>query len=185
VPGIRIGAPARRSCGKPRRGSADRAKVIDFTVPISGNNYGVVTREDTGVNTLADLNRETATVAMARGTAILPLVQSLLPKAKFLLLDNIPDRDRTLAQGRADAIVDLVDNPQMVKTFPEVKWKIFATPEMPVSYDSLGVAKGNASLRDWLNIAIWEMHSSGQIAALWTKWFGRPMASPVPVSPFF
>jgi polar amino acid transport system substrate-binding protein len=165
--------------------SADRAKVIDFTVPITGNNYGVVTREDTHISTLAELNRETATIAMARGTAVLPTVQALLPKAKFILLDNIPDRDRTLAQGRADAIVDLIDNPAMVKTYPDLHWKIFATPEIPGSYDCLGVAKGNASLRDWLNIAIWELHTSGFIAADWTKWFGRPMPAPVPVSPFF
>jgi polar amino acid transport system substrate-binding protein len=165
--------------------SADRAKVIDFTVPITGNNYGVMTRVDTHVTTLADLNRETATIAMARGTAVLPTVQAMLPQAKFILLDNIPDRDRALSQGRADAIVDLIDNPDMVKVYPDMQWKIFPTPEIPGSYDCLGVAKGNSSLRDWLNVAVWELHASGFIAANWTKWFGRPMPTPVPFSPFF
>ena len=165
--------------------TSDRAKVIDFTVPITGNNYGVITREDTHVDKLSDLNRESATIAMSRGTAVLAAVQALLPKARFILLDNIPDRDRTVAQGRADAIVDLVDNPGMTKTFPNVKWKLFATPEIPGSYDSLGVAKGNQALRDWLNIAIWELHSSGAVAAAWEKWFGRPMAAAVPASPYF
>ncbi|MFK8251803.1 transporter substrate-binding domain-containing protein [Ancylobacter terrae] len=165
--------------------TSERAKVIDFTVPISGNSYGIITREDTGIATLDDLNQENRTIAMSRGTAVLAAVQARLPKAKFLLLDNIPDRDRTVAQGRADAIVDLIDSTRVAKTYPDVKWRIVATPELAPSFDGIAVAKGNETLRLWLNIAIWELHNSGTILETWQKWFGKPMATPVPVSPFF
>jgi polar amino acid transport system substrate-binding protein len=58
-------------------------------------------------------------------------------------------------------------------------------PEFGVTYDSLGIAKGNASLKDWLNIALYDLHSSGAVEQTWEKWFLRPMDTKVQVSPYF
>jgi len=165
--------------------TSDRAKVIDFTVPIASDNYGVVARADTNVKTLMDLNRPEITIAMSRGNAILPTVKQLLPLAKIEIYDNIPDQDRAIAQGRAAATVDLIDNYNADKFYPDIKWTIFRAPEIPVMYSCVGVSKGNYTLRDWLNLALWELHSDGTIASLWSKWAGRPMFVPIHVSEYF
>ncbi len=109
-----------------------------------------------------------------------------MPKAELLLLDNYNDRDRALAQGRADASFDGIDAvAYRLNIFPDRQWKIIPSPEWGVTYSALGVQKGNYSLRDWLNVALYDLHSKGVIGALWEEWFLAPMASDVPVSPYF
>jgi len=166
--------------------TADRAKVIDFTVPIHSENYGIVTREDTGIATLDDLDKETVTLAQVRGTTAIPFIARRMPKAKVLLLDNYPDRNRAIAQRRADASFDGIDSAAFnLRTFRDTRWKIVATPEYGVTYSCLGVAKGNHSLRMWLNVALYELHTSGMIEEAWEKWFLAPMATKVPANAFF
>ncbi len=166
--------------------TADRAKVIDFTFPLHSENYGIITRGDTGIAAMADLDKDGVTLVEVRGTAMIPVLQTLAPKAKLLLLDNYDDRDRAIAQGRAAASVDGIDTMAFrLKQYGTVSWKLIALPELGVTWDCLGVAKGNASLRDYLNVALYEMHTAGTVESLWEKWFGRPMDTKVPVSPWF
>lgn len=165
-----------------------RAKVIDFSVPIHTSSYGVLTRKDTGITTWQELNDENITLVQVRGTITVEAVKELLPKADLLLLDNYTDRDRALAQGRADASVDGIDTLayKFSRSFTDVDWHWFATPDLrSPDYAGFGVAKGNDTLRNWLNVAVYEMHESGFITTHWQEWFGTPMATPVPVTPFF
>ena len=167
---------------------ARRAKVIDFSVPIHTSSYGVLTRKDTGITAWQQLNHENITLVQVRGTVTVEIVKRLLPQARLLLLDNYTDRDRALAQGRADASVDGIDTLgfRFTRAFSDVDWYWFATPDFrPPDYSGFGVAKGNDTLRDWLNVAVYEMHESGFIATRWEEWFGAPMATPVPFTPFF
>lgn len=164
----------------------DRAKVIDFTVPVHSENYGIVAPPESPITGLADLNNENITLVQVRGTTSIPFIQENLPKAKLLLLDNYADRDRALAQGRGDASFDGIDSmPFRLATFSDKKWKIIPVPEWGITYSSIGVAKGNTTLKDWLNLALYELHTSGAVEETWEKWFLSPMASKVPVSPYF
>ena len=166
--------------------TSDRTKVIDYTVPLHSENYGIVTVEGKNITKLADLNDEKITLVQVRGTTAIPYIQAQLPKAKLLLLDNYPDRNRALAQGRADAALDGIDAVRFsLRTIPNVKWVIISTPEFGTHYAGLGIAKGNYTLRDWLNMALYEMHQTGFIETSWEKWFLGPMATKVPLSPFF
>jgi polar amino acid transport system substrate-binding protein len=166
--------------------NAERAKVIDFTAPLHSENYGIVTLEDKPIAKLSDLNSEAITLVQVRGTTAIPFIQKNIPKAKLVLLDNYNDRDRALAQGRGDASFDGIDAvAYRLKLYPSMKWKIVATPEWGVTYSGLGVAKGNHTLKDWLNIALYELHTSGDVERLWEKWFLRPMDTKVPVTPYF
>jgi polar amino acid transport system substrate-binding protein len=166
--------------------TAERAKVIDFTVPIHSENYGIVTREDTGIATLDDLNKDSVTLAQVRGTTAIPFIARRLPNAKVLLLDNYPDRNRAMAQRRADASFDGIDAVAFnLRPFGQVQWKIIPVAEFGITYSCLGIAKGNHSLRQWLNVALYEMHTSGEVERTWEKWFLSPMATKVPITPFF
>ena len=44
-----------------------------------------------------------------RGTTPVDFIKEKLPKAKLTLLDNYPDVVRALAQGRGDAVIDVID----------------------------------------------------------------------------
>lgn len=166
--------------------TAERGKVIDFTVPLHSENYGVITTEAKKISRLADLNDERITLIQVRGTTAIPYLEKIAPKAKLILLDNYNDRDRALAQGRGDASFDGIDTAAFrLKLFPAMAWKIIPAPEFGVTWSSLGVKKDNAALKDWLNLALYELHTSGAVDAAWERWFLRPMDNKVPVTPYF
>jgi len=166
--------------------TAERAKVIDFTVPIHSENYGILSLAGKPFSNLASLNDQRVTLVQVRGTTAVPYIQKYLPRAKLVLLDNYEDLDRALAQGRGDASFDAIDGLALrLKSRPSIKWKITAAPEFGVTYSCLGVAKGNYGLRDWLNVALYELHTSGTVEQLWEKWFLKPMDTKVPVTPYF
>jgi polar amino acid transport system substrate-binding protein len=164
----------------------DRAKVIDFTVPLHSENYGIVARADAGITGLADLNKDDVTLAQVRGTVTVPMLATLAPKARLLLLDNYDDRDRAIAQGRAVASVDGIDTAAYrLKKYGDVGFKMIALPQLGVTWDCLGVAKGNDTLRNYLNVVLFDMHSNGDVEHLWETWFGRAMDTKVPAHPWF
>lgn len=163
----------------------DRAKVIDFTVPVHTEVFGVLTvagRND--FDHWKDLNSEDVTLIQVRGTTPIQFIEENLPKAEVLLLDGYPDVVRALAQGRGDALVDVIDFVGGFMEKHDVDWKVLDTP-VDVYYCALGVAKNSDSLHDWLDVAIYELHASGFIDRIWKKWFGMEMIKEVPATPYF
>jgi polar amino acid transport system substrate-binding protein len=107
--------------------TADRAKVIDFTVPLHTENYGIITTEGKPIAKLADLNSESITLIQVRGTTPIPYLAKVAPKAKVVLLDNYTDRNRALAQGRGDASFDGIDTVGIeLKAFPSSRCRNLA-----------------------------------------------------------
>ena len=163
----------------------ERAKVIDFSVPVHTEIFGVLTTEGKPYQHWKDLNDEKVTLVQVRGTTPIQWIEKNAPKAKTLLLDNYPDAVRALAQGRGDAMVDVVDFVgNLMNTHKTTKWKVLEAP-VDVYYCSLGVAKNSQTLKDWLNVAIFELHRSGFIDETWQKWFGVKMFYETKFSPYF
>jgi polar amino acid transport system substrate-binding protein len=167
--------------------TADRAKVIDFTMPVHTEQFGVLTTEKKPFKALADLNKESVTMIQVRGTTPIPYLEKNLPKAKVLLLDNYPDVIKALADGRGDAMLDVVDFVgKYMNQYKNVKWRVIETGNPgDVYYCALGVSKGNYGLRDWLNVAIYDLHRDQSIDQTWLKWFGRPMLHKVKWTDWF
>jgi polar amino acid transport system substrate-binding protein len=163
----------------------DRAKVVDFTVPLTTETLTVLTTQAKPFASWHDLNDAKVTLVQVRGTTPLDFIKANIPNAKLLLLDNYPDAVRALAQGRGDAMIDVVDYMgQFMKTY-SVSWKILKEPIGSVDYDAIGVSKGNDGLRRWLNVALFSLEESGFVAATYKKWFGIDMVFPVPTTPYF
>jgi polar amino acid transport system substrate-binding protein len=161
-----------------------RAKIIDFSVPVHTEVFGVLTTEGKPYGHWKDLNDSSVKLIQVRGTTPIKFIEKNLPKAEVLLLDNYPDVIRALAQGRGDAMVDVVDFVGEHMNKHDVKWKVLDTP-VNVYFCTLGVAKSNDSLRNWLNIALFDLHRTGFIDETWKKWFGIDMLYSVSASPFF
>ena len=161
-----------------------RALIIDFTVPVHTEVFGVLTTKAKPYQHWKDLNDPSIKLVQVRGTTPLKFIEQNLPKAEVLLLDNYPDVVRALAQGRGDAMLDVVDFVGEHMNKHKVDWKVVETP-VDVYYCALGVAKGNDSLRNWLNVALYELHRDGDIANTWRKWFGIDMIFDVKATPYF
>ena len=168
--------------------TSERAKVIDFTVPVHTEILGVLTTEKKPAKQFKDykdFNRPDITLVEVRGTTPIAFIEKNLPKAKVLLLDNYPDVVRAIAQGRGDAHIDVIDFViKHTEAHKQVKWRVVETP-VSVYYCCLGVSKGNETLKNWLNVAIFELHRDGVIDDLWSKHFGSPMLYKVKWSDWF
>ena len=168
--------------------TVERALVIDYTSPLHTQSVIVLTKESgtsIPINKPADLDNPQARLVQVRGTVGVPWIQTNAPKAQVILLDNYPDTFRALQQGRADAMVDVLESVVVpMKNFAGVKWKVL-DQVLVSTWVGIGVQKGTATLKDALNVVLFEMHRSGFVGKTWEKWFGVPMKTPVPFNPVF
>jgi polar amino acid transport system substrate-binding protein len=162
----------------------DRAKVIDFSVPVHTEVFGVLTLDGKPFKDWKELNKPEINLIQVRGSTPVKFIEDNLKNAKVTLLDNYPDAIRALAQGRGDAIIDVVDFLGEHMNKHQVKWKILDAP-VDIYYCSLGIAKNATGLKDWLNVAIFELHRRGKTDEIWKKWFGIEMIKPTQFSPYF
>jgi polar amino acid transport system substrate-binding protein len=154
--------------------TAERQKVIDFTVPLHTEVLGVLTTKSKPYKDWMELNDPSVKLVEVRGATPVKLVQEKLPKAQLLLLDNYPDAVRAIAQGRADAMIDVMDFMTEHTSRHKIDWRIVDAP-IEVYFCAIGVQKGNDALREKLNGAIKELHRNGYVDERWKKWFGGPM----------
>jgi polar amino acid transport system substrate-binding protein len=164
--------------------TTDRAKVIDFTVPVHTEVLGVLTTKAMPWTDWKQLDDPNVKLVQVRGTTPVKFISEKLPKAQVLLLDNYPDAVRAIAQGRADGMVDVLDFMTEHTKQHKVEWKTVPTP-VDVYYCGIGVAKGNDALRLKLNGIIKELNASGFINKTWEKWFGAPMFHDPKTSPLW
>lgn len=154
----------------------ERQKVIDFTVPVHTEVLGVLTTKGKPYKDWTELNDPTVRLVEVRGATPVKLAQEKLPKAQLLLLDNYPDAVRAIAQGRADAMIDVMDFMTEHTRKYKIDWRIVDAP-IDVYYCAVGVQKGNDALREKLSAAVKTLHANGYVDERWKKWFGAPMLS--------
>ena len=163
----------------------ERAKLISFTVPLHSESMGVITTDKVLAKSWHDLNSSDITLVNMRGNLSVAILKEKLPKAKTLLVDGNADTIRAIAQGRADALVENVDFfLNFTKNYKNVKWRVLDEPIF-VAYCGIGLSKGNDSLREYLDVLLYDLHASGDVNALWSKWYGSPMAVPIAPNPYF
>ena len=152
----------------------ERAKAIDYTIPVYTEVMGVLTTQKMGWKDWKELDDPKVRLVQVRGTTPIKFISEKLPKAQVLLLDNYPDAVRAIAQDRADGMVDVLDFLTEHTKTHKVTWKTVPTP-VDIYFCGIGVAKGNEALRARLNSVIKELNASGVIDKAWVKWFGAPM----------
>lgn len=161
-----------------------RAKVVDFSVPLHTESLSVLTLESKPFKTVADLNQSTVTLVQVRGSTPVDYIKQNLPNAKLLLLDSNADVIRAMAQGRGDAVIEALDFFNDLRAQNKAAWRVLPEP-IEVDYDAIGVSKGNVTLKDWLNVALFSLHSGGFVNETWEKWFKGPMTVKIVPNPYF
>ncbi|RVT81532.1 transporter substrate-binding domain-containing protein [Rhodobacteraceae bacterium CCMM004] len=165
--------------------NSERAKLIDYTVPLHTEVLAVLATDQIEGETWEDFNREGVTLANMRGNWTVGWIEENMPNVELELVDSIADTVRLVAQGRADAIVENID---FFMGFTEqhegVTWRVVPEPIF-VAYCAIGVAQGNDNLTEVLNIVLYDLHSSGAVNETWEKNYGAPMLRPVEPSPWF
>jgi len=162
-----------------------RALMVDYTIPLHSESVLVLTTQENAIESWRDLNTGDQTLASGRGYWTTDMVAAELPDAKQMLYDAPADQVRAVAQGRATAIVDIIDT-MMVFTeqYPDVNWKVIES-EIYSAWCAIGVARGEEGLKNFLNVVLYDMHASGKTQKYWAKWYGAPNPKPVPIDPIF
>lgn len=162
-----------------------RDKLIDFTVPLHTEAMATLTTKKVTAESWRDLDTSDITLVNMRGNWSVDFLKEKLPQADVLLVDTIADTVRAVAQGRGDAIVENIDFfMKFTQNYPDVEWRVIEDTVF-VAYCGIGVSQGNSTLQSVLNIALYDLHSSGTVNATWEKWYGAPMLKPVVPQPFF
>lgn len=165
--------------------TAERAKLIDYTVPLHTEAMAALTKDEVEAESWQDLNRSDITLVNIRGTWPVDFNKENLPEAEMLLVDSIADTVRSLAQGRADALVENIDFfMAQTESYPDVNWRVIPDTIF-VGYCGIGLQKGNDGLRHFLNILLYDLHSSDAINETWREWYGADMLVKVEPNPFF
>ncbi len=165
----------------------ERAKLIDYTLPLSTESLQVLTTDKVEGKTWEDLNKAGIRYTAVHGTWTLDWAKEHLPNATAVVVDGPSDMVRSIAQGRADALIDNLDYfLGLTKQYPNVNWVVYPDPvKGSVGYVGAGVHKGNDGLRLFLNVVIYGLESSGFVDDAWQKWYGHAMAVPVVPNPYF
>jgi polar amino acid transport system substrate-binding protein len=165
--------------------NAERAKLIDYTVPLHTEVLAVLATDKIEGDSWEDFNKEGVTLANMRGNWTVGWIEENMPNVELELVDTLADTVRLVGQGRADAIVENIDFfMAFTKNYPDVNWRVVEEPIF-VAYCAIGVQQGNENLTEVLNIILFDLHSSGMVNETWEKFYGAPMLSAVVPSPYF
>jgi polar amino acid transport system substrate-binding protein len=165
--------------------NTERAKLIDYTVPLHTEVLAVLATDKIEGDSWEDFNKEGVTLANMRGNWTVDWITENMPNAKLELVDTLADTVRLVGQGRADAIVENIDFfMAFTKNYPDINWRVVENPIF-VAYCAIGVAQGNDNLTEVLNIALYNLHSSGMVNETWEKFYGAPMLRTVDPDPYF
>ncbi len=152
--------------------TAERAKVIDYSVSYSPFFDAVFGRKDVAVKSFADLTGKT--IAVTRGAMEIEELEKLAPKGYIprIFEDNnatvqafLSGQTQLMAVSAAVAGAVTAKNPQA-----DIEFKI----ELANSPDYVGVPKGQKALLDKVNEIIMAARKDGTIDALSRKWLGAP-----------
>lgn len=163
-----------------------RAQVIDYTLPTFTEAIVVLTTDKlANVKTWKELDKPEITLVNVRGTSPVEWARQNVKNSKELLLDSGADVIRAIAQGRADATVAVIDTwMAFTRNHPDVKWRV--VPDViHVDYQAIGVARGNDTLKNWLNLWLFNWQRAGGHVDIWEKWFGRKPDAPIVPNPYF
>ena len=167
----------------------ERAKSLDFCMPIAEATQWYVVRADEGrIKTAADLAGKTVGVQAGGGSfAALDTLRATLAKTggslgEVVQYTSFPEAYQDLANGRLDYVVNGVVNLTSLVGEQPRRFKIGSAVGVP-TYAAWAVAKGNTSLLRYCNDFMAQVRKDGSLYALQEKWLGRAFRDMPDVAP--
>ncbi|WEJ73055.1 transporter substrate-binding domain-containing protein [Pseudomonas sp. QE6] len=161
----------------------ERAKTVGMTVPYFAFQMVVLTREDTGINSYADIKGRP--VGNTSGTYEAIALEKDVKKwgnGSFRAYQTQNDTILAVAQGHIDATV--VTNTVAASTLKSGKYKglkVAGNAPYVIDYVSLAAQRNEFGLINYLNLFVNQQVRTGRYAELYDKWVGgTPVELTVP-----
>lgn len=151
----------------------ERAKSMDFSDPYINSKYIVIVRKD-DVDKLSTLEAfdDSKKIGVQKSSTAIPVVQADMPKAKQVVLDQIPDLLLELKQNKIDGfLVDEVIAQQYLLTNSDIAISpiVFKAPQSKMdTVVSAGNGRDNTELMKIVNEVIKEERDNGDVKE-WIK----------------
>jgi ABC-type amino acid transport substrate-binding protein len=150
--------------------SEDQKKEIDYSIPCFVTGGLILVKKDSRIKSYQDLAGKS--VATIRGTMAETIIRELLPKSKPVPFPNNADALQALNEHKVDAFAQL----DIFVFYMEEQDKNLRVVDFKPIHPSpiqLGVRKGDKEWRDFVDIELLKMISTGEYRKLLDKWFGR------------
>ena len=166
--------------------TAERDKVVDFTMPIFFSDQTFLVSKDMELKSLADLNGKV--IGAARGTTNIKNIRKLVEQGEFKPDDILVTKDHpagmlALRTGKIDAYTTertLLEGIRKKARNPE-KWK---TVGLSLSYEPYAyiVRENNSDFLNFINNTIAWSIKTGKFFEIYEKWFGPEGELPMQMS---
>jgi len=151
----------------------DRASAIAFSRPLYHEEFAIVSTGAARPQTIDDLIARHARLVEVRGSTAVYFLQKRAPGLPMLLLASYPDAVRALAQGRGDAMIDVIEYVgRFLKAEPDIAWQIARGIAPDAGEDCIGVAQDDSELLHAVDRVVGDFERDGVIRALYWHWFG-------------
>lgn len=164
---------------------ANRA-LIDFSQSYFLDGQSVLTRADSPIQALADLDQRVVAVIGEAGSAQ-ELVTLAADRATgafaptLLPFQELRSAQQALLAGQVDALIgSSVALAQTVQTNPDLALAIDPLMHQPYA---IGIPQFDAELRDQVNLALQAMQTDGVYTTLYERWFANSLPSTVTKTP--
>jgi len=146
----------------------ERMKVVDFTDPYVITGVSILARKEYNIKSVEDLAGKR--VAVGKGTTCDLLVAKMVPEAKRVVFDAIPDALLALKQNKVAALAeDMVFVGPQAKKDPNLE-AVGGLLNMDVNCAAL--RRSQPEWRHWLNVWLDDLNRSGRNREYYKKWFG-------------
>ncbi len=147
----------------------ERARQIDFTASHYQTPIRVIVRSDSGINRIPDLAGKR--ISANRNSTPEQAARRMLPKAHVQAYPDTAASFLALAQNKVDGLA--LSQPLAIRFVNDSDGK-FRFVEGALSWEptAMGVKKGEPALLAAVNAALVNLEKSGEIDALWNKWYG-------------
>ena len=148
--------------------TAERAKTMDFSDPYINSKYIVIVRKaDADKFSTLESFGEGTKIGVQKSSTAIPVVEKELPKARQVVLDQIPDLLLELKQNKIDGfVVDEVIAQQYLLTNPDITISKLAFTSSEAKMDTIvsaGKLRDNTELMKIVNEVIKEARDSGDV----------------------
>jgi polar amino acid transport system substrate-binding protein len=156
-------------------GNLTRAQVVGMSIPYLRVGIKMLTRRDSNLKSIDDLNNPNITVAVGRGTTGEELVMTRAPQAKLSYVNSFTDEVLQLEQGKCDAAFE--DSILIDYAAKNSGGSLVAPPDL-YSSDPIcvGVPLGDPHFLYWVNEFVSWNITQGFQQATYEKWWGEPPA---------
>jgi len=153
-----------------------RALRCDFTDPYFETGQALLVNSAKHKNSpglsVRDFDRAGVIVATKLGTTGEIAARKFFKKASIKTMETESDCALEVDAGRADIMV--YDKPYIAIRAQESRARTFALLDpFTKEYLAMAVRKGDTELRDWLNLTLFELKTSGTWDSLYQTWFVR------------